>query len=324
MKDLHLLPKVRDGWSYLYVEHCRIDRSEKAIVLRDERGKVDVPAASLAVLMLGPGTTVTHAAISALADNGCLAIWTGEEGVRFYAEGMGETRSSAAMLQQARLWADPRMHLEVVIRMYQMRFPEPLDPSLTLQQIRGKEGIRVRQAYATASRDYGLPWEGRNYNRNAWNRGDPVNRALSAANSTLYGICHAAVVSAGYSPALGFIHTGKRLSFIYDVANLYKTEFAVPAAFEEVAKGSDRLETRVRHRMRDIFSERRLLQRIVPDLQRLLSFSGGPEGEGFDEEEARPGSLWEPTGADVAGGVNFAGLQKETLDGGDDFGTGTP
>ena len=154
MKDLHILPKVRDSWSYLYVEHCKVDREDKAIMFHDARGKVSVPAASLSVLLLGPGTTVTHAAISALADNGCLALWTGEQAVRFYAEGMGTTRSASPMMQQARLWADQSSHLEVVIRMYQKRFPGKLDPGLTLQQIRGKEGIRVRSAYAEASRTY--------------------------------------------------------------------------------------------------------------------------------------------------------------------------
>ncbi|MHB9146656.1 MAG: type I-E CRISPR-associated endonuclease Cas1e [Symbiobacteriia bacterium] len=318
MKDLHVLPKVRDGWSHLYVEHCRVDRDQKAILLHDERGKVHVPVASLAVLMLGPGTTVTHAAVSVLAESGCLAVWTGEQGVRFYAEGMGETRSSLPLLQQARLWADPRLHLDVVIRMYQMRFSDPLSPGLTLQQIRGKEGIRVREAYAQASREYGIKWEGRNYDRRAWNTGDPVNRALSAANSTLYGVSHAAIVSAGYSPALGFVHTGKRLSFVYDVADLYKTEFAIPVAFEAAAQGPNNLETRVRHHMRDLFYERRLLQRIVPDLQKLLQAPDEAVGPDFDADEAAPGGLWDPSRAEVVGGVNFSDAEEESPDDRDD------
>lgn len=315
MKDLHVLPKVRDGWSYLYVEHCRVDRGDRAILLHDERGKVDVPVASLAVLMLGPGTTVTHAAISTLAENGCLALWTGEQGVRFYAQGMGETRSSLPLLQQARLWASSQLHLEVVVRMYQMRFAESLSPSLTLRQIRGKEGIRVREAYAQASRVTGVKWEGRNYNRQSWTNGDPINRALSAANSTLYGVCHAGIVSAGYSPALGFVHTGKQLSFVYDVADLYKTEFSIPVAFEETAQGSTHLETRVRHRMRDLFAERRLLQRIVPDLQHLLALPESADGASdFDTDEAAPGGLWDPSAGEVSGGVNFSMSEEAATD----------
>src|SRR3954447_15269333 len=145
MKDLHALPRVRDSLSYLYVEHCRIDQEAKAITLHDARGTVPVPCASLTTLMIGPGTTITHAAVRALAENGCLVLWTGENGVRFYAQGMGETRSARNLLRQARLCSDPTLRLKVVRRLYEMRFAEVLDPALTLQQIRGLEGVRVRE-----------------------------------------------------------------------------------------------------------------------------------------------------------------------------------
>src|SRR5947207_5880692 len=146
MRDLHLLPKVRDSWSSLYVEHCKIDQEDKAIALHDVGGKTPVPCANLMALLLGPGTSITHAAIRTLADSGCLVLWSGEEGVRFYAQGMGETRSARNLLRQARLWGDLRLRLKVVVQMYRMRFAEELDPSLTLQQIRGMEGLRVRAA----------------------------------------------------------------------------------------------------------------------------------------------------------------------------------
>src|SRR5579883_722130 len=151
MKDLHSLPKVRDSWSYLYVEHCRIDQEAKAIALHDKNGVVPVPCATLTTLMLGPGTSITHAAVRTLADNGCLVVWTGEEGVRLYAQGLGETRSSRRLLWQARLCSDPRLRLQVVRRMYEQRFADPVEPELTLQQLRGREGARVRDAYAAAS-----------------------------------------------------------------------------------------------------------------------------------------------------------------------------
>jgi CRISP-associated protein Cas1 len=273
MKDLRILPKVRDSWSYLYVEHARIDQEDKGICMHDDRGRVHIPCASLSLLMLGPGTTVTHAAIMTMAEAGCLVAWCGEQGVRFYAQGMGETRSAANLLRQATIWASPERKLQIVRRMYEMRFDDPLDPALTLRQIRGKEGARVRTAYARASDQYGVPWSGRNYDRIDWDRGDPVNRALSSANACLYGVCHAAIVAAGYSPALGFVHTGKMLSFVYDVADLYKMELTVPAAFMEVAKGEQRLESRVRHRCRDLFHEARLLDRVVADLAGLFDLS---------------------------------------------------
>lgn len=315
MKDLHILPKVRDSWSYLYVEHCRVDQDDKAIAIWDATGKVPVPCAALMLLMLGPGTNITHAAIHTLAENGCLVVWTGEQGVRLYAQGLGETRSARNILRQARLCSDSVLRLEVVLRMYRMRFNEPLEPSLSIQEVRGKEGIRVRESYARASRDTGVPWSGRSYRRDGWNAADPVNRALSCANSCLYGVCHAAILSAGYSPALGFVHTGKMLSFVYDIADLYKTETTIPVAFQTVAGGVEDIEGRVRRSCRDMFHRERLLQRIVPDIESALAVSGNVDlaDEGFDADEARPGGLWDPEKGEVGGGVNRADEPQEGL-----------
>lgn len=305
LQDLHVLPKFRDGWSYLYVEHCRVDQEDKAIAIHDASGKAPVPCANLALLMLGPGVSITHAAISVLADHGCLVVWCGEEGVRFYALGMGETRSASNFLHQARMWADKELHLQVVRRLYQMRFLEELDPALTLNQVRGLEGVRVREAYAKASRETGVSWSGRSYDRNKWSKADPVNRALSTANSCLYGICHAAIVSAGFSPTLGFIHTGKMLSFVYDIADLYKADITIPVAFRSASEGGDGLERRVRLACRDMFSSQQLLKRIIPDIQTVLAIAKGEvdaDPEHFDTDAAAPGSLWDPKQGVVEGG----------------------
>ncbi|MFO7169861.1 MAG: type I-E CRISPR-associated endonuclease Cas1e [Chloroflexota bacterium] len=307
-KDLHILPKVRDSWSYLYVEHSVIEQDDKAIAVFDKEGKTPVPCAALSLLMLGPGTKITHSAIKTLADNGCMVVWTGEQAVRFYAVGMGETRSSANLLRQAAMHADPELRLRVIRRLYELRFPERLDPGLTLKQIRGKEGVRVRDTYAKWSRETGVKWDGRFYKQNDWRRAEPINRALSAANSCLYGVVHAAIVAAGYSPALGFIHTGKMLSFVYDVADLYKAEITIPAAFRCTAAGESRLESRVRHMCRDQIREQRMLERIVDDLGKLFSVDDldRREAELLDRYDARPGGLWDPDVGQVEGGVNYA------------------
>ncbi|MCX5891206.1 MAG: type I-E CRISPR-associated endonuclease Cas1e [Deltaproteobacteria bacterium] len=316
-KDLHILPKFRDGWSYLYLEHCKIEQEARAIAVWDARGKVPVPCASLALLLLGPGTSITHAAVAALADNGCLVYWVGEGGVRFYSHGNGLTRSADNLLHQARLWADPALRLQVVLRLYHMRFPEPLPDNLTLQQIRGNEGVRVREAYAQASRETGVPWQGRAYRRDAWDTADPVNRALSAGNSCLYGICQAGIQALGLSPALGFIHTGKMLSFVYDVADLYKTRVSIPIAFGETARGEEKLETRVRQACRDAFNEQSLLKRIILDLEFVLDFknkAGIAPGADFDGDAARPGDLWDPEAGRLTGGQNFGEPESEEED----------
>lgn len=323
-QDLHVLPKFRDGWSYLYVEHCRIEQESRSIAVFHAEGRTSVPCATLCLLMLGPGTSVTHAAISSLADNGCLVCWCGEEGVRFYAYGHGKTRHAHNLLRQAQLWANDELRLQVVRKMYAMRFDTPPEESLTLTQIRGKEGIRVREAYARASRESGVPWQGRSYDRGNWNNTDPVNRALSAANSCLYGICHAGILALGLSPALGFVHTGKMLSFVYDVADLYKTQISIPIAFKAVTDGERHLESRVRKAVRDELKEKQLLKTIVADIQFVLDLRSRnrPKTDAidFDADPALPGNLWDPIEQDRAGGRNFS---DELLTGGED-GYGDP
>ena len=304
-KDLHELPKLRDSLSYLYVEHCRIEQEDASIALWDKQGCTPVPCAALCVLMLGPGCSITHAAVRALADNGCSLVWVGEEGVRCYAAATGETRRAYRLLKQAEKVCDPVEHREVVWRMYEKRFGYRLDRSLSLNQIRGMEGARVRDTYAEAAQTYGVEWKGRSYDRRNWNASDPVNRALSAANACLNGLCHAAVVSGGYSPALGFIHTGKQLSFVYDIADLYKSELTIPLAFRVASESTANLGTRVRHAMRDAFREQRVLQRILPDIDEVLGLAGRtPDDDPLDDDSAMPTPLWEELwgpGAAVAG-----------------------
>jgi len=295
-QDLHELPKVRDSLSYLYVEHARIERQDAAIAIWDQEGRTDVPIAALCVLLLGPGTTVTHAAMRALADNGCSVAWCGEEGVRCYAASTGETHSARRLLQQAALVCDHKLRLEVVWRMYEQRFGYRLDRELSLPQIRGMEGARMRETYATAAVRYGVDWRGRRYERGSWSATDPPNRALSAANACLNGICHAAAVSVGYSPGLGFIHTGKQLSFVYDIADLYKAEITIPLAFRMVAEDpSEGLSSRVRRACRDAFYESRLLKRIVLEMDALLGLGEGEteQEKVWARDEALPAALWE-------------------------------
>ncbi len=315
-KDLHSLPKIRDRWSYLYIEHAKIDKEDQAIAFHNAMGSTPVPCAGLALLMLGPGVSITHAAILILADNGCLVAWVGEHGVRFYASGTGTTRSAVNLLGQARAWANQEIHMKIVRRMYEMRFSEKLDDSLTLQQIRGREGVRVRDTYYRLSQEYGVTMERRNYQRSNWNSTDPINRALSVANSCLYGISHAAIVAAGYSPALGFVHTGKQLSFVYDIADLYKMQTSVPAAFKATSEGIEKLDRRVRIACRDEFHSFGLLKRIVNDLHNLFGNvePADDESDTADTDAALPGGLWNPDEAVSPGGVSYGTDDHQELD----------
>jgi CRISPR-associated protein Cas1 len=293
-QDLHILPKLRDSLSYLYVEQAVVQRQQHAIEVLDENGRILVPVASLSLLMLGPGTSITHPAVQVLAANGCSIMWVGQDGTRFYAWGTGETHKGYRLLRQAALVSDPEARQEIILRMYRKRFDQDLDPALTLPQIRGLEGVRVREAYAEASRTYNVPWQGRQYDRTNWHNADPINRALSAANALLNGICHVTIVSGGYSPTLGFVHTGRYLSFVYDIADLYKTEITIPVAFEVVSQSPEGVEARVRQACRERFRQVGLLGRILPDIDSLLGLKATEElsDDTLDDEAFLLQGLW--------------------------------
>ncbi|MGE3801159.1 MAG: type I-E CRISPR-associated endonuclease Cas1e [Candidatus Kapaibacterium sp.] len=294
--NLKDLPKIRDSLSYLYLERGRIEQTKLGIEYITIKGSTLLPVASITTLMLGPGTSITHSAIASLARSGCLVIWSGEEGVRFYAQGMGETRKAYALQRQAALASDPTSRLVVVERMYRTRFKEGIPQKLSIEQLRGMEGARVRDAYAEAAKKYGITWKGRNYNRGKWEESDAPNRALSAANACLNGVCHAAIVSAGYSTGLGFIHQGTQLAFVYDIADLYKAVVTIPIAFATAAENPSALESTVRARCRQGFRNLKILSRIVTDIEKILTVESEilPDGFDLDEDPARPTAWWTP------------------------------
>lgn len=299
-KDLKELPKLRDSISYLYMEHARIDQDAAAIMFEMEDGKIPVPVASLTCLLLGPGTSITHAAVKTITENGCLIVWCGENATRFYASGMGETRSARNTLLQAELCMNQEKHLSVVRKMYGIRFPEMPTKDLTLEQIRGLEGIRVRGAYQLAAKQFGVKWKGRDYKQKDWDEADPINRALSEANAILYSLCQAAIVSLGYSTALGFIHTGKALSFVYDIADLYKAKTTIPAAFEAVSKGTGELSKNIRLNCRKRFAAIGLLKRIAKDIETIFAI-----GDSEIDDSKIIGDIWNEDGSTIEGGINY-------------------
>lgn len=299
MADLHELPKFEDRWTHLYLERGGLDKDKEGLVFRQGEGRTLIPIDQLSLVMLGPGTSITQQAAKALAANNCLMCFVGEEGVKMYAFGTGGTHSAHRLLRQAELYASPQQRELVARRMYLKRFPSPVSADVTIQQLRGMEGARVRKTYEQMAATCGVKWEGRDYDQNSWYTADPLNRALSSANSCLYSLCHAAILSAGYSPAIGFIHTGKVLSFVYDVADLYKTEITIPLAFQTVSNSKDDVERRTRLACRDMFKQAKLIRRILPDIAEVLD-ARDDVGERADELEGRAISL-----ADRAQGWGF-------------------
>lgn len=298
---LQELPQIATRLSFLYLEHCQLSREDSAILVRDDLGTVRIPAASISTLLLGPGTSVTHRAMELIGDAGVGIVWVGEHGVRFYASGRPLTHRAHLLIQQARLVSNQRLHLAVVRKMYQIRFPDENVSGLTTQQLRGREGSRVRKAYKQASETWGIAWNGRNYDVNDFEGSDPVNQALSAGNVCLYGLAHAVIAALGCSPGLGFIHVGHENSFVYDIADLYKAEITIPIAFEMAAQHPEDLPGAVRRRVRDEIVSVHLLERMVKDIRFLLL----EEEDAQEEPEIDVTYLWDNRKGTVANGHNY-------------------
>lgn len=300
------LTRAQDRMSFIYVEHCVVHRDSNAITATDERGVVHIPAASLGVLLLGPGTNISHQAMVLLAESGSTAVWVGERGVRYYAHGRTLTQSSRLLEAQAKLVTNQSSRLRVARVMYAMRFPEDegID-RLTMQQLRGREGARVKRVYRAHSERTGVRWDRRDYDMTDFASGSVVNQALSAANTSLYGAVHAVIVALGCSPGLGFVHTGHERSFVYDVADLYKAEITVPAAFDVAADASlhDDVPGAARRAVRDRLRDGSLLTRCVRDIRTLLL----PDEDPGDDAiwSANVVQLWDGAERGVSGGQNF-------------------
>lgn len=305
--DLQALPQAKDRMTFLYLEHCTLGRQDGAITVTDEQGVVHIPAAAISVLLLGPGTRVTHRAMELMGDTGVSTVWVGEHGVRYYAHGRSLTTRTNLLLRQAELVSNTRRHLEVVRKMYQLRFPQEDVSRLTMQQLRGREGSRVRSAYRKAAKEAGVAWKGRRYDPENFAASDSVNQALSAGNACLYGLALAVIVALGCAPGLGFVHVGHASSFAYDIADLYKAEITIPIAFEMAAAQPEDLPAAVRRRVRDAMVERHILERMVHDIRWLLL----PEEDPDAEEEAV--YLWDNQVGTVANGISYSQEGGERL-----------
>lgn len=298
------LPRASERISFLYLERCRINRRDGAITVQDIRGIVHIPAAILGAVLLGPGTEITHRAMELLGDAGASVLWVGERGVRYYAHGRPLTHSSRLLEAQARLVSNTRSRLAVARRMYQIRFPGEDVSGMTLQQLRGREGARVRTVYRRAARETGVAWTGREYDPDDFSGGSPVNRALSAAHACLYGAMHAVIVAMGCSPGLGFIHTGHERSFVYDIADLYKAEVTIPVAFAMAAENPADIGAATRRAVRDALAGGNVLEASARDVRRLLldTDSAADAGDGGYVDQLR---LWDDKTDFVRNAVSY-------------------
>jgi len=298
--ELQALPQIADRMTFLYLEHCVLNRQDGAITATDDRGTAFVPAAAISVLLLGPGTKVTHRAMELIGDAGVSVLWVGEHGVRYYAGGRALTHRAGLLIRQAELVSNTRLRLGVVRQMYSMRFPDEDVSQLTLQQLRGREGARIRAVYRQASKKWNVPWNGRDYDPENFSDGDPVNQALSAGHACLYGAAHAVIQALGCAPGLGFVHTGHECSFVYDMADLYKADITIPLAFELAASvPKEEIASVMRRRTRDAMTDYHLMEKMVRDIQTLFA------RDGEQIVEANAVYLWDDKVGQVENGHSY-------------------
>ena len=301
------MPRIADRVTFVYVEHAKINRVDGAITVAESRGIVRVPAAMVGILLLGPGTDISHRAMELLGDSGTSVAWVGEHGVRQYAHGRSLAHTSRFLEMQAKLVSNTHTRLQVARKMYQLRFPEEDVSSFTMQQLRAKEGARVRRMYRKMAQEYGVKWDGRTYDPDNYEGGDPVNQALSAANVALYGLAYSAISAMGMSAGLGFVHTGHDLSFVYDVADLYKAGITVPIAFQIASeyKEGENVGRISRQKVRDAFVDGKIFGQIVQDIQMLI---------GIKESEllqAEPLNLWDEKEKNIKYGINYSNISED-------------
>ncbi len=312
--ELQALPTMRERISFLYLERCLVSRQDNAITVTDLRGTVHVPAAALSVILLGPGTNVSHRAVELIGDTGASVLWIGEHGVRYYAHGRPLTHSSRLLIAQAALVSNTRSRLAVARRMYAMRFIGEDVSGLTMQQLRGREGARIRAVYRRISKKTGVSWKGREYDPNDFTASDQVNMALSAAHACLYGVAHSVITAVGCAPGLGFIHSGHERSFVYDIADLYKADISIPIAFEMAAQQPDDIGAVTRRAVRDAISDGKILEHMVKDIRELLlGFSEDGSPQDVPEIETNVLKLWDDKNGFVKNAVSY-GKELDELD----------
>ena len=266
------LPQIKDRYPFLYLERGRLEIDDSSVKWIDSEGEVvRLPIATITTLLLGPGTSVTHEAIKVLAAANCSVCWVGEDSLLFYAVGNSPTANTRNLRRQMLISCDPEKSLAVARRMYERRFPDENLKGKPLKEMMGMEGYRVRALYEKKANEYGVGWRGRSFTPGKMELSDVTNQVLTASNAALYGILCSCIYSMGYSPHIGFIHSGSPLPFVYDMADLYKEELCIDLAFKMTLDLAGEYN---KHRVSSEFRKRvldyKLLERIGPDIEEML------------------------------------------------------
>lgn len=295
--NLKILPRVDSRISFLYIDYAKIEREDYAIVAIQRSEKLLIPIATIHTLWLGPGVSITHGAINIIASSGCHIVWCGDHGTRFYSFHSG-TRNSKNLLKQIEYFSSEEKKLYIIRKMYAKRFKDVDVKELNLKELRGLEGTQVRETYKFYAKLYKVKWKFRNANITSFEEQDLINQIITILNQYLYGICHGAILSLGFSTAIGFIHTGNMNSFIFDVSDFYKEKYIIPLAFKIYhSVNQETIDSDCRKYMRELIVENKLLSKIVKDILALFNTDD-------KEPELSINEIWDPF-ENLPGSVNY-------------------
>jgi len=265
----YFMKNIDDRSPFVFIEKAKVSIKNSSILVSSSSGCSQLMLNDILTLFLGHGVSITHSAVLALAKFNVNTVWYGDKGFKVYSVHTSNNYNKN-IAKQAKLSSDINLKTMVARNMFELRFNED-SKGKTIEQLRGMEGVRIRNCYREQSEKYGIKWSGRNFEPGHPEKSDAVNRLLSFSNSVLYGICNAVIQSYGYSPSLGFIHTGFNLSFVYDIADLYKTEIVIPKVFELSGLiSSEPSEKLFKEYLLELSQKTNFLKRIINDINFVL------------------------------------------------------
>lgn len=262
--------RLEDRVSFAYIEYAEVVQSRTGVVALGKDGgdfaklSIQVPVASLAVLMLGPGTSITQAAMTSCVRAGASVLFSGGGGLSAYALATPLTSSARWAIAQANLASNATAQRAAAMILYKKQFGLETMPGGSIRTMRGFEGRLMRDLYRDLARKHKV---GRF--RREVGATDDVNIGLNIANSILYGCAASACAAIGVNPALGVIHRGDVRSLLFDLADLFKPTLIIPAVFE--CAGAEDLPRAVRTRTRKELHEHRVLKQMIETLMEILN-----------------------------------------------------
>lgn len=267
-----LIPQVKDKYPFVYLEHGRLEIDDSSVKWIESTGHViSIPCTTVNTILLGPGTSVTHAAIKSMSESNCTVCWIGSDSLLYYATGETPTANTYNLKKQISLYSNSKKKLETARTLFSFRFPDLELKEKSLSEMMGMEGYRVKELYKKVAEKYEIPWDGRNYIPGKINLSDTTNKILTCCNVALYGILLSVVHALGFSPRIGFIHSGCPLPFVYDIADLYKPEVSIDLAFKLTKEmGGEYIKDVVADAFRERICNNNILERSVKDIGKIM------------------------------------------------------